>query len=477
MRGGGLLSSLARAATKAAARGVRPSRLGVHGYMAVVKFRLASTLAAPIVGIALYMLLGPPGFLGGLPLLAAAAAAPSIYRYILASGLEREASALLAYLLPFSWTSKGLTDVLVTLQGWKGKPFRWVSREAERLAVKLRLGADPVSALEWIAETTPGKTLSAALRDYIHAVRLGVPKGLVTQRLLDRALEAVRSAWRSYVSLARAGAELAAALVVLVAALAPAAALASLNPAAISLILAAPAPLALILALSQPSLGMPQTHPAVRLAPLAVAGASGVLVVKGLSLGALALLAAAGAAVEAYAASLRRLQFRAWSSLSRAIEKARLGLMVDDDLREAEPAAPGIVSALLESSRIAGSRGLTRALQGIYGVIAEARSLAKTYSWQSMLMSLVSAAAVAVAVYAVKALSELASVHAAQGLIDPTVINAVTRILLATSPLAPLPAATAGRPWAPTLVPSLIALAASLKAAGSLGIPGLGLLG
>ncbi len=471
MKGGGPLISIARAALRAAARGVKPSKLGVHGYKAVVKTRLAASLAAPIVSVTLYLLLGAIGLLGGLPLFAIAAAAPSIYRYMLASGLEREAPALLAYMLPFAWTSKGLVDVLASLQSWRGRPFNWVRREAARLAVRLRLGADPITALEWLAETTPSKTLAAALRDYTHALRLGVPRSAVAQRLLDRAIDAMKAAWRSYVSLARAAAETAAALTVLVAALAPAAALASINPSALSLLLAAPAALTIVLVAAQPSLGLPQTPLVLRIAPLAAAGLSSLLVALGSFYMALALLAAAALLVEAYARIVSSRQSRAWSSLSSAIEKARLGLIVEDDLREAAPVAPGVLDALIESSRIAGTKGLTKALQGIYGIISEARLLAKSYSVQSILMSIVAAAAAVIAVYAVGSLSQLA--QAGHGLIDPAMIQAIRGILLATSPLAPLPAAAASRPWAPTLVPSLAALVVTLYIAGAIAIPGI----
>ncbi len=471
MRGGGPLHSIARAAVRAAARGVKPSRLGVHGYRAVVKARLAASLAAPMASTALYWALGPLGLLGGLALLAIAVAAPSIYRYMLASGLEREAPALLAYMLPFAWTSKGLVDVIASLQSWRGRPFNWVRREAARLTVRLRLGADPITALEWLAETTPSKTLAAALRDYTHALRLGVPRSAVAQRLLDSAIDAMKASWRSYVSLARAAAEAAAALTVLVAALAPAAALSSIDPSLLSALLAAPAALTIVLVAGQPSLGLPQTPLMSRVAPLAVAGAASLLAASGYIYVALALLASAALLVEAYARLVSGRQSRAWASLSRAIEKARLGLIVEDDLKEAAPAAPGVLDALIESSRIAGTKGLTKALQGIYGIIAEARSLARSYSVQSLLMSIVAAAAAVIAVYAVDSLSQLSQVG--HGLIDPAMISAIGGILLATSPLAPLPAAAASRPWAPTMVPSLAALAASLYVAGVIDITSL----
>ncbi|GAB6147569.1 hypothetical protein [Stetteria hydrogenophila] len=469
MRRGGFPSSLAAALARAAARGLKPSTLGVHGYKAVVRARLIAALAAPVAGALLYAHAGPLGLLAVAPIVALAAAAPGVYRRLLAGGLEREAPALLAYMLPFSLTSKGLVDVVASLQAWRGPPFSWVRREAERLAFRLRLGADPLSALEWLAETTPSKTLSAALRDYTHALRLGVPRSSVAQRLLDRAMEAMRAAWRGYVSTAKATAEAAASLAVLVAALAPAAALARVDPSLLSFILAAPPALALVLAAAQPTLGLPQTSLALRVAPLAAAWLAGLLVAEGAGYAALAFLAVAAVAVEAYARAQSARQSRAWQSLARAMEKARLGLNVEEELADAEPVAPGVLSALLEASKTAGGKGLTRAIQGVYRVIAEARSLAKSYSTQFGVLALVSVASVAIAVYSIEAIAQLAG--EGYELVNPSVMAAVERILLATAPLVPLPAAAAARPWAPTLAPSLASLALALYTSGALRIP------
>ncbi len=447
------------------AAGARPLEAGVHGYRAVARLR-ASLAAASALAAASSTAAGLALLALAAALAAAAAWAHRLYRSLAASGLEREAPALLAFLVPYSGTTSGLADVLASLASWRGRPFRWVSREAGRLAKRLRLTGDPLEALEWLASTTPSRTISTALGDYVNALRLGAPRVSVAQRLLDAALDSVRRSWSSYSSLARVASEAGAAVVVLVAALAPAAALASLDPALLAAPLAVPPAISLLIALGQPPLGAPSTGPLQRLYPMAVAGvaAAASLWPGSPPWAPLAVLAAGAAGVEAYAAKISRASSAAWKELARLIEEARVGVVEAERVSRASPAAPGVAEALARASRIAGTRGLARALEGVYRLLAEARHAASATAAQAWVMAAVSAGAVALAVYTMEALASIAGDGG--GLVDTAVMEFIGGVVAAYAPLAPLPAAVAARPWAPTLLPSLAASLAVFVVSG-----------
>lgn len=440
------------------ARTLGPAGLG---QVAAVRAAAASLLLAAAALLAL----GQP-----LPAAAAAAAgvglwlgAPRLYRSLVGSGVDGEIPALLAYLAPYahSTPTQGLAEVLAGLAGWRGPPFRWTRVEAARLKALLDSGRDTLTALQELARTTPSRALRKILGDYVNALRAGVPRRLVAQRLLDEALAGLRRSWQGYTAAARVLTELSAALAVLVAALAPAMALASIDPA-----LAAPAALAPVaaaawLSSSKPPLGLPRTNRAAQAAPLLAAAAVAAALLAGLEpRTALLALAPPAAAVEAYAAAKSRAWARARASLARALDKASIGLLDPGELLDSSEALPGVAEALARASTRAGTQGLSRALSTLARIVDEAYTLYRGAVSQALVLAATAIAAGAAGLYSIDAVASMLEHAPSQLAANAAALDAIRRVVAALSVTAPLPAAALARPYAPSLAPSLAAAAA-----------------
>ena len=453
----------ASALSRALAGLADPSEVGITPAKAI---RLASASGFTVTGASLLAaMLVYTGYLEAplwpLILLAALGAMLSaskwVWRAVSGPMIDREVPALLSYLLPYSPVASHVADLIAELSDSKG--FKWVRFEAERLKVFMRLGMDPERALQRLVDTTSSRMLASTLSDYIYAQRLGAPKSQLTMILLRNTLETVRSQWDSYSQLVRGIGEIGVTLVVALAVAAPLAALMAGDTAL--LIAAAPillAPLAALLLIAlRPPLGDVSpgalTFAASYSLPFALALAS-------LALGpreALILGAAAAAAVELVSAYWGRRADTALKELKRAADKARYGLDYKDSMERAEILARGVIRAVMKASMKAGRSGVGEALENMYRVFSEARSKASSIKGQAIVLALVSMLAPAIAIYSLRIMFE-SSPPGLLGFSDE-LAGTLVKLMIAGAPLITLPAASLHRPWNPSLIPGLAAMA------------------
>jgi len=431
------------------------TRLAEALTLAALAASLAGAAAAPF-----HSTLAFAAEAAALAALAIAWMAPRLWRAAVGAGVNREMPSLLAYVIPYASSARYLADVIAALpRGF----FRWTRYEADRLRYFLDLGYDPVGALEELASTTPSRKLREALNDYIHAQKLGAPRSTVTMRLLERAVEEARSAWRSYTDLGRGLVEAATALVIAAAAMAPMALLSgSVNVGLLAAPLAAAPALGILMLAARPALGDYRGNMAAAAVALLGALASAA---AGLALGLeyeFAVLAAFTVAAEALAAAEARREEAAYAAFREAVEEARYGRALEAALARAAGLAKGVVAAIVEAARVAGRLGVGEALANLYRVVEEARSARLQARGQGLVLAVLAAAAVPVAVYTLKSIAAIEGVEILAG--SPKSLEAAAQVMVALSPLAPLPASVLMRGWRPGLAPSLASLAAAWAA-------------
>jgi hypothetical protein len=151
--------------------------------------------------------------------------------------------------------------------------------------------------------------------------------------------------------------------------------------------------------------------------------------------------------------------------LRRAVDEARLGMPPVERLKAAEELAGGVLRAILKSARVAGMTGVWEALSLVYTLVQEARSLAGSARTQGLMMSLILALIPALSVFTLKmiaaAVAEGGGVASAFGFnLQDIAVEAerTARIIVAASPLIPLPAAVLHRGWTPSPIPPLLAI-------------------
>ena len=406
---------------------------------------IAAALASPFDP-----LLGAIILLAAISSLAAAQFLPHLWRSILAQGIDKELPALLVYLVPYSSSPKYLADVIAALP--RG-PFKWFTHEAARLKLLLDMGHDPLSALKRLAETTPSSRLRGILLEYTSLQAIGATSSMTTVKILERAIEMAREAWRGYVELSRAAVEIATAGLVSIVALAPLTGSTSMLVALIALLLASTG---VLLLLARPGIGDGVRSKTIPAAYLASIGAASLLAARGGVLAALALLASSTIALEAASLRLARREARALKSLRVAAEEARYGLDYMDDLEEAKPLG-GPISAVLEASRIAGSIGVGQALERLVRVLDEVLTYRKRAWTESIVLEGISMIAPVVLAGAIVKLSALLQPTAPLPITVPQA-GVDAPAILALAPLATVPATTFRRGYRPTPLTGLITL-------------------
>lgn len=412
--------------------------------------RLAATAAlAALAGLLLCPLTRYTCILAASPLaiLVAAGLYRALWRSLLASGVDKEIPMLLAYLLPYTHTPRYIADLLA---GLPRSTFRWVSREAERLALMLNQGEDPLMALKRLADTTPSRKLSRILSDYVAAQGMGAPRSQVTLTLLSHALDTIRDMWRRYAELGRVVSEMVITVIIALAALSPMTLLTGAGVAGIAaLALLAPLTGSLLLALMRPSMGEPRPGPHSLALGILAPTVAGILAYHGMLIHAAALLAIAGAPLEYWWRATSRGLDDAARSLRLAVEAVRYRGDYEGHITRARRAAGPLVEALSESMRVAGKLGAAGALQGIAQVLEEAARSIRGLKPTAILLSSLAVASVLVGIYTVTLIEEAAKEAGLAG------GGAVLKVLAGIAPLAPLPAVIVYRGRAPTMLPSI----------------------
>ncbi len=446
---------------------VDPTMVGVTPAKTLRKMVLLAAAATPLIA-ALSVALLFEGFHAIAVLVAvfwlATLLSPAIWSRVWGHLVDREVPALLAFILPYAPTGIHIADLIE--EAAEGREFKWVRYEGERLKTLLRMGWDPERALSYIASTTRSKALSSVLSDYLHAQRLGASRSQLTLLLLRNSLEAVKSSWESYQSLVRGLGEIGVALTASLAAAAPIIYVASpqLLHAVPAIIAVSALALALVVLAFRPSLGegrppaplfaLAYASPIALMAVAAFKGPLEALVVGGL----LALVVEVGALWQASR------EERALIMMKRAADNARYGVDYEEQLKQAEPVARQVVSAILRASKKAGKLGVGEALENTYRMIVEARARAQAIKGPAALLALVSALSPALAVYTLRFMHEAISGPGYVSLLPPVSVEYAIAMIVAAAPLVTLPASVMHRPWTPSLLPSLLALLGSYAA-------------
>ncbi|MEB3816424.1 MAG: type II secretion system F family protein, partial [Desulfurococcales archaeon] len=378
------------------------------------------------------------------------------YESILSSGLEDEVPSLILYLLPYSWSTYTIADLIVRLSDKASSGFKWLRHEACRLRLLLESGNDPLRALSLLAETTPSTSLKLLLEELVHASKIGYPRALVLSRLAERALEGVRRRWSSYAELAKVTAEVSAALMVALGALAPLSGFTGLNFNIISASVTAPALLSLLLVLMQPNAGPGRSPLTYRILPMAA--------IVGIALAAYSagpikalLVALPLTVVVEVAGVLHERKIKAGiDSLSKAAREARLGRPVEELLARAKPVDKPVIDAILDSTRIA---GLSRAWAGMEFLERAYREALRTINSIRSSAFLVMAISLMASLTALYSASLLARIAASLTPESRVLALQVTRIIELLAPLTASSASILLRPRLPSLVPITVTLA------------------
>ncbi len=442
-------------------RDLDPLIVGPEVYRSIIKIRTVILgMVLPIFTIT-YKLLGLPSALIALALtITAYFTSPSLYRSIMASELDREIVALLLYILPFSWSPRSVADVFASLASWKKAPFKWSSKEALRLTTLLNMGKDPLSALGRLAETTPSKKLKEVLEIIVDTSRAGISKERTIESLASTTVEEIRSSWKNYTELAQIAAESSIALMLSIAVIVPIASMAGSALWLLQLPLLISIVFTVLLLVYQPTLGLNYSSSWIRFVPLVLVLVTTALLNENI-LYSIALLALFSIAIEVLWRR-RSLNFkRALGNFRRAVDKARLGLPIVEELEKSRPLLGDVISAMVEAVKVAGTVGVWRIMDKVYGALREAIRSASEARSSSYILMAVSIMAPAMALYIVKAILSIGNGSPMAIGMEGMSLEATKWILLST-PLSVMPASVLHRPRMPSLVPSLIAMLVSL---------------
>ncbi|MCX8195727.1 MAG: hypothetical protein N3F67_01385 [Acidilobaceae archaeon] len=416
---------------------------GPHAVKLFSALLLASLLSLPLL-LALSLFFRAALLLLPLPLLTIAFA-PTIWRYLVGRGVDRELPALLAYLLVYSKSPVHVADLLLRAEG---EGFRWTRFEIARLRLLLDAGKDPISALKRLAETTPAGKFGEVMRDYVNAQTMGASRTQLSMLLFRRAIDAVGEQWRGHVEFGRVVAEGIVAAIVSVVAITPVALLGGSLPMALVTLPLAMAPAgAIAMLLTRPSIGEYRLGYLESLLTFSVPLAAAAINFKVSPAAGLAFLLGATVAVEIMNVGYRRLSERALAELRAAAEEARLGYLPEERLSRAERLAPEVIRSVISAAKVAGTAGLGEALARLYDLVEEARRHARSASMQAAVLGIVAAFSIPVAIYSLSLLKPAAASMPGLGSGSEGLIEELTRLLLSTSPLVALPAAALQRGW------------------------------
>ncbi len=369
---------------------------------------------------------------------------PLVWRIILGFGVDKELSAVLAYIIPYTRTPINIADLMIMLEG---KGYFWFRFEASRLRFLLNLGYDPLTALKKLAETTPSKSLNEVLRDYVNVQSLGVSRSQLTLLLFKHAMDTIRDQWKSHIEFGKVVAEGVVAAIISMVALTPLVLLSGGYPILLVLIPAIVAPAgALAMLVTRPSIGEYRLSYFELILTITVPFIA-VMINYRISLEAgLAYLIGMTIVVEAIAIGFKKLNSIAMRELRLAVEESRVKPIPEDRLTKAERATSGILKAIISASRIAGAMGIGEALNHILTLIEEAQRNARAASLQASILAILSAISIPIAIYGLNLLEKAITINNLS-IVNPIAVTQMKQLIAITSPLVALPASTLQRGW------------------------------
>lgn len=384
-------------------------------------------------------------------------------RYLIGSGTNEELPVLLAALIPFASSSRGLVQLLVELP--EKLKLRFLSMEARRLSYLLVTGMDERSALRFLADTTPSQALREVIRDLLNAEEMGTSRARIAATLYRKAMESLKASWASYVRMSEAITEGLVSLLVSLGVFIPILAMgsaASLTALfALSLMLAPAATAAL--AISRPRLAEPEGGTYMLIVSLVGAVTASLMIVKGQQLVAFAVLAPLAVLGELEWHKVRRALNESLAGLREAAERARLGLGFVEPLRRVRLLGRKLINSIAYASSIAGTGGSGAALEAFASVVSDAIISLRSVAAESALLTAISAVTPALTMVALKVLiAYSASQQYAALLIPPTLLGDALRMTIALAPLSPLPPVAMYRGRRISVLPSIASLAIAL---------------
>ncbi|MCE4622946.1 MAG: hypothetical protein F7B19_06515 [Desulfurococcales archaeon] len=378
-----------------------------------------------------------------------------IWRFIVGYAISRELPSLLSYSLPYSAGPKYLADVLAYSPS---EYFPWFSWEADRLRFLLELGYDPVSALKELASTTPSQKLRDILLDYIHSHELGSPRSQVTLRLLERAVAETRSQWKSYIDLGKGAIEALTAIVMASIILAPLSLLSGGSGIGLALLATLLAPVfTTLLIVTRPSLGEINIGPTYAFTALLISMISAAITYIVGPVYSMILLLVFGLLYEYTYRVYQRRENRALTALREVATGAKYGRFLERELSEAIPVASRTIKALIEALAYAGKIGVAEAISNILRVVESAKESVASAKGQGLILTGISTVISGVSIYIINAIVGISSNATMLGL-DVSGLEQLNNVILAISPMVPLPGTILWRGKIPSLTPSLMSL-------------------
>ncbi|MEM1873420.1 MAG: hypothetical protein QXS85_03250 [Acidilobaceae archaeon] len=383
--------------------------------------------------------------------------ASRLFRAHIGFALERDMPIIMSLLLPLARVSSNLADIILYVDRER-LPFS-LRFEISRLRVLMNLGLDPVAALQALASTTPSKSFSYFLRDYVNSVIVGASRTDIAVMFLREALQKTRDQWRVFFAASYVVSEIVATVVVSMPVLVPLMLLGGVDWSIAVLLLALTSLAAgFTLMFFRPRVGsVERTELLGFISVLLIASCSIVGLRAGLLLE-LALLTLIAIAIELYALRESISVERASSLLREALEEARVGILNWDKLaRVRETILTSVIDALLASSTTAGSTRAQEVLAYIHELHEEVRRSSAESRRHSLVLATLMTLSLAITLYFLKLLATILEQSGAAVGVDASSLINVAETLVAMTPTLLLPPAIVYREWLPSPLLPLMA--------------------
>ncbi len=377
---------------------------------------------------------------------------PYIWRSLLASGIDNELPALLLYLVPYVGSPKYLADVLSSVPSYI---FKWIKHESAKIKLLYSMGYDPLGVLKKLQESTPSKKLQLIITEYLNMQAIGATNTAIALRITNRTLENIKEKWSTYSKIGRIGVEAAVTSLIALGVMLPIS-----SGSSIALILSLPfiAILlsSLILLMTRPKVGdMPRDR---KITGVTIAGLS--ISIFGIIIGeyvfAVLALLVSSIVGEFFYYKLKKKEQEALINLRVAVEKAKYGQDYEEYLRKASTIDEGILNAVIQASRIAGTIGLGEALSQLIRILDEAFIVRRNIWFEAIILEAISILAPVISIITLE--KTIAFMQSTSGLLGISLMSVDMSNIIVLAPLAPIIASILRRGCNYTTTSSLISL-------------------
>jgi len=381
---------------------------------------------------------------------------PEIWLKILNNGIENELPSLLAFLIPYAFTTKNLVDLLLSMPD--SLKLKYIKKEINRLKTILNFTQDSRKALSKLGETTPNLRFKRLIIDYVQSEYMGTRKNRITALLYKYAIYGIRDRWKNYIELGKELVEISIGIILSIGMLAILILFNGSNLLFIVLVFGLffiPI-ISVLLLLLRPKIGEPQDNYYIETLSIIIPLISSFLILKNMLYFSLIPLIIGIPIIEIYNKKIKEKIDIALLNLRSAAEKAKIGKRFDLELSKAKILANNIIQAILESEKIAGKIGVGNAIEGIRLIIEESRRLSDSIKAQSIFMMSIAVISPLISLFAINIISNTFLNSNQLIPINYSMIYFSKIIIASLSPLSVLPVSILYRGRIPTLIPSLI---------------------